>query len=103
MIPPDVVRVPPNTKLPPNLIVQFWADVYGHLRTSHGLSDADAAAAVVQFRAETDHLVEDMRYHRDADHVAETIATGWRNRVARPAPTAPPSVHAAPTPPTVTP
>jgi hypothetical protein len=78
MLPPDVIKPPPNTQLPPHLIVQFWAQVFTELQTAYGLASADAATAVVHFRADSDHLVGDMRYHSNWYDVAETIATGWR-------------------------
>lgn len=101
MIPSDVIRVPPDTKLPPHLVVEFWAQVYADLQAKYGLAATDAATAVIRFRAD-EHRVGDMRYHRDAEQVAQTIATGWQKRLAQPAaPTVP--AAPAPTPTTVTP
>jgi hypothetical protein len=79
MFPPDVIKPPTSTSLPRHLIVEFWAQIFTELQTVHGLTAADAATAIVRFRADSDHLVGDMRYHRNWSDVAETIAIGWRS------------------------
>ena len=79
MLPPNVGSPPPNTNLPPDLIVQFWEEVYGELQTAHQLSGPDAVTAIMRFRAAADHDVGDMIYHRNPGDVADTIAAGWRN------------------------
>jgi hypothetical protein len=81
MFPANVGYPPPDTKLPADLIMRFWEEVYGQLQTAHDLSATDAATAITRFRAATDELVGDMLYHRDAHDVADTIATGWENGV----------------------
>lgn len=83
-IPPDVVRPPGDTRLPPHLIVEFWSQIYLELQTRYGLPAADAAAVIIDFRAD-EHRVGDMQYHANWYDVAQTIATGWRKRLAQPA------------------
>ncbi len=102
MIPPDVIRVPWDTRLPPHLIVEFWAKIYTELQAKYGLLAADAAAAIIDFRVD-EHRVGDMRYHRDAEDVAETIAIGWRLRRSMTTPATVSTPTPTPNPSTVTP
>jgi len=79
MLPPPAGYPPPKTQLPHDLVIQFWEDIYADLQATHGLTPAEAFAAIVACRAETDNLVGDMTYHRGSEELARTIAVGWRN------------------------
>lgn len=78
-LPPAACDPPSGTTLPPHLVVDFWYRVHATLTSRYGLSDADGAIALVRFRADTDHLVRDARYHESHEEVAETIALAWQN------------------------
>jgi hypothetical protein len=79
MLPAPAGYPSPTTRLPHDLVIRFWDEVYAQLQTVHGLTAAEAFASIVECRAETDHLVGDMIYHRGPEDLAESIAVGWRN------------------------
>ena len=78
VLPPAVCYPPVGTTLPTHLIMEFWYKVHDALVTDHSLGVDIAAGAIIRFRADSDDLVGDMRYHRNTEDVAKAIAAGVR-------------------------